>query len=208
MREPINSQQRPVQQQGQPKGPKVKKREATDEEQQQYEAITKEALLMITEKPERFDAFMQAIEAGAPRATKAIAQIVVAMMDKAEQRVGQQIQNDDVLEGVAEALITEVYNIAVDEGILNKQVMNEDVFAATYFEFAKMWAKSHPERLDEADQKALQQQLAEEQAEADQRSAQQPQQQPQQRPQQPQPQPQQQPVQQQGGGLLAQAGGV
>ena len=205
MKEPMNSQQNPMQ--DQPKGPKIKKREATDEEQKQYEEITKEALLMISEEPERFDAFMQAIEAGAPRATESVAQIVVAMMDKAEQRLGQQIQNDSVLEGVAEALITEVYNIAVEEGILDKKVINEDVFAATYFEFAKMWAKSHPERLDEADQKALQQQLAEEQRETEQRSAQQPQQQPQQRPQQPQPQPQQ-PAQQQGGGLLAQAGGM
>ncbi len=193
MNQPANPQQSGQAQGGrQPR--QVKTREATPEEQQKYEQITREALLMITEKPERFDAFMQAVEAGAPRPTQAVAQIVAGLMDKAEQRAGQ-IERDSVLEGVAEALITEVYNIAVEEGILDQQVMNEDVFAATYLEFATIWAKSHPERLDEKDQRALEKIMALEQAQGGQGGG-------------GQSQPSQQPEPRQRGGMIAEAGGT
>lgn len=147
----------------QSEGPQVETFDATPEQQAQYEAAVNEALNVISDTPEKFESFMKAVSAGGDRAMQAVAMIVVSMIDAAEQKLGP-IQDDKVIEAVAEALISEVYGMAVDEGALPQEVINEDVFAATYLEFAIAWAQANPDRMDEEDQAAMQEMMAERQA--------------------------------------------
>lgn len=153
--------------QGQPVDPagglEVEKFEATPEQQAQYEAVVNEALNAVSDTPDKFESFMDAISTGGERSMQVVAMVVVAMIDAAEKKTGP-VQDDDVLEGVAEALISEVYGMAVEEGVLPPEVVNEDVFTATYMEFAIAWAQAHPERMDEEDQRAMEEMLAEREA--------------------------------------------
>ena len=146
--------------QPQEEGVEVEQIDATPEQQAQYEALTKAALNAISDTPDKFSAFMESIAAGGERAIQAVAMVVVAMIEAGEAQVGV-VQDEDVLESVVEALIAEVYQIAVDEQLLPPEVINEDVFSATYIELLLAWAQANPERLDEEDQATVQEIMAE-----------------------------------------------
>jgi len=127
---------------------------ATPEEQQQYDTAIRAALGGIAENSDAFNSLVEAIKTAGTNPIQQFARLTLTLLDKAEQKTGP-IENEDVMENVVESIIEKLVELAIDAGAIQQQQATGDFLADIFAHFMSLWAKAHPERLDDEDRALL-----------------------------------------------------
>jgi len=134
----------------------VEEIQANPEEQKLYEDFVRLAIGDAAKDRNKFKALMDAIKASAKNLEDGLARLALSLYDNAEKQLGP-VQDDDLTEAIAEAIIEQLIDYAVKLGIVDQHRINTDVANSIYIRMAKLWMEQNPDRADPEDLQYLEQ---------------------------------------------------
>lgn len=140
-----------------PKKPQQGPTKATPEENAMLEKAAKVALAPLATTGPEAKAIDDQIMASGDMPERNLAMMANALVDQGVQAVGG-IDDMDMMEALAQIVISELTDQAVEMGAVNFQQMGveeSEFLQIVLFEFLKQWAEKNPDKLDDEDRRAL-----------------------------------------------------